>query len=231
MEERFAKSPGTDKTWEIGKQSLKDLTLSSTSPADQSTAATTRRIAAKFSSLELIRHAYSVKQSPGLSALPPVWLNASTATIYKHTFDRSMDEATGEIGATREAKDAFSIDVARAWEQSLSEARLPATRKVAMRTAMVFAANHGGVYRTLRSLARWGLGGPIAGGHQYISWVHEDDFCRAVEWLINHNDLSGPVNIASPNPIRQRDMARIILHERGMPFGMHATRTMLEMAA
>src|SRR5436309_10896808 len=70
MEERFAKSPGTDKTWEIGKQSLKDLTLSSTSPADQSTAATTRRIAAKFSSLELIRHAYSVKQSPGLSALP-----------------------------------------------------------------------------------------------------------------------------------------------------------------
>jgi len=162
---------------------------------------------------------------------PPVWLNASTATIYKHTFDRSMDEATGEIGATREAKDAFSIDVARAWEQTLSEARTPATRKVAMRTAMVFAANHGGVYRTLRSLARWGLGGPIAGGHQYISWVHEDDFCRAIEWLINHNDLGGPVNIAAPNPIPQRDMARIILHERGTPFGMHATRTMLEMAA
>src|SRR5207245_8535970 len=155
---------------------------------------------------------------------PPVWLNASTATIYKHTFDRLMDEATGEISPTREAKDAFSIDVARAWEQTLSEARTPATRKVAMRTAMVFAANHGGVYQTLRSLARWGLGGPIAGGHQYISWVHEDDFCRAIEWLINHNDLGGPVNIAAPNPIPQRDMARIILHERGMPFGMHATR-------
>ena len=162
---------------------------------------------------------------------PAVWLNASTATIYKHTFDRPMDEATGVIEATREAKDAFSIKVARAWEQALSDAPTPATRKVAMRTAMVFAANKGGVYRTLRSLARWGLGGPIAGGHQLISWVHEDDFCRALEWLIDHGDLSGPVNIASPNPIQHRDMMRIILRERGMPFGMHSTRWMLEVAA
>src|SRR5438093_1867480 len=75
---------------------------------------------------------------------PPVWLNASTATIYKHTFDRLMDEATGEIGATPEAKDGFSIEVACAWEQTLNEARTPATRKVALRTAMVFAASEGG---------------------------------------------------------------------------------------
>ena len=162
---------------------------------------------------------------------PPVWLNASTATIYKHTFDQPMDEATGIIEATREAKDAFSIQVACAWEQSLTEASTPATRKVAMRTAMVFAADEGGVYRTLRSLARWGLGGPIAGGHQLISWIHEDDFCRALEWLIDQNNLSGPVNVASPNPLPQRDMMRIILHERRMPFGMHATRWMLETAA
>ena len=162
---------------------------------------------------------------------PPVWLNASTATIYKHTFDRRMDEATGVIGATPEAKDAFSIEVARAWEQTLNDASTPKTRKVAMRTAMVFAANEGGVYRTLRSLARWGLGGPIAGGHQMISWIHEDDFCRAVEWLIDHDDLSGPINVASPNPLPQRDMMRIIIRERGMPFGLHATRWMLEVAA
>ena len=162
---------------------------------------------------------------------PSVWLNASTATIYKHTFDQPMDEATGVIEATPEAKDAFSITVARAWEQALSEAQTPKTRKVAMRTAMVFAANQGGVYRTLRSLARWGLGGPIAGGHQMISWIHENDFSRAVEWLIEHDDLQGPVNVASPNPLMQSDMMRIILRERGMPFGMHATRWMLEAAA
>lgn len=162
---------------------------------------------------------------------PAVWLNASTATIYKHTFDQPMDEAIGVIEASSEAKDSFSIKVARAWEQALNEAPTPSTRKVAMRTAMVFAANKGGVYRTLRSLARWGLGGPIAGGHQLISWIHEDDFCRAVEWLIDHDDLSGPVNLASPNPLPQRDMMRTILRERGMPFRLHATRWMLEAAA
>ena len=162
---------------------------------------------------------------------PSVWLNASTATIYKHTFDQPMDEANGVIEATPEAKDACSITVARAWEQTLNETPTPKTRRVAMRTAMVFAVNEGGVYRTLRSLARWGLGGAIAGGHQMISWIHEDDFCRAVEWLIDHDNLTGPVNVASPNPLPQRDMMRIILRERGMPFGMHATRRMLEMAA
>src|SRR5438094_5951319 len=162
---------------------------------------------------------------------PPVWLNASTATIYKHTFDRLMDEATGEIAATPEAKDAFSIEVACAWEQTLNEARTPATRKVALRTAMVFAASEGGVYRTLRSLTRWGLGGSIACGHQFISWIHEEDFCRAVEWLIERDDFTGPVNVASPNPITQRACTGMIRRECGVPFGLPATRWMLEVAA
>lgn len=162
---------------------------------------------------------------------PRVWLNMSTATIYKHTFDHPMDEATGIIEPTPEAKDAFSIEVARAWEQTLYDAQTPATRKVAMRSTMVFAANSGGVYRTLRTLARWGLGGPIAGGHQWISWIHEEDYARAVEWLIDHDSLSGPVNLASPNPISQSDMMRIIIRERGVPFGIHATRWMMEVAA
>src|SRR3989442_11942278 len=162
---------------------------------------------------------------------PQVWLNASTATIYKHTFDREMDEATGEIGATPEAKDAFSIEVARAWEETLYEAPTPSTRKVALRTAMVFAADKGGVYRTLRGLTRWGLGGTIAGGRQFISWIHEADFCHAVEWLIHRDDFSGPVNLASPNPVPQREMMRIIRRELRVPFGLPATRRMLEIAA
>jgi NAD dependent epimerase/dehydratase family enzyme len=142
-----------------------------------------------------------------------------------------MDEATGEIGATPEAKDAFSIDVARAWEEAFFDASTPATRKVALRTAMVFAASKGGVYRVLRGLTRWGLGGAIAGGRQYISWIHEADFCRSVEWLIDRDDFSGPVNVASPNQIPQREMMRIIRRELGVPFGLPATRMMLEVAA
>ena len=162
---------------------------------------------------------------------PLVWLNASTATIYKHTFDQPMDEATGVIEATPEAKDKFSIEVACAWEEALNDAPTPATRKVALRTAMVFAASKGGVYRTLRSLTRWGLGGTIAGGRQFISWIHEADFCRAVEWLIDRDDFSGPVNLASPYPTTQRAMMRIIRHACGVPFGLPATRKMLEVAA
>src|SRR5437899_6173600 len=162
-----------------------------------------------------------------LSRQPPqVWLNASTATIYKHTFDRQMDEATGEIGATPEAKDAFSIEVARAWEEALFEAPTPATRKVALRTAMVFAASKGGVYRVLRGLTRWGLGGAIAGGRQYISWIHAVDFCHSVEWLIHRADVSGPVNVASPTPIPQRKMMRIIRRAVRVPFGLPATGRM-----
>src|SRR5881409_4475391 len=164
---------------------------------------------------------------------PPVWLNASTATIYKHTFDRLMDEATGEIGATPEAKDAFSIEVATAWERTLNEAKTPATRKVALRTAMVLAPGKGGVFREFRRLARFGLGGSIAGGNQFMSWVHGDDFCRAVEWLIERDDLTGPVNVAAPNPVTEREMMRIIRRECGAPFGLGlpATRRMLEVAA
>jgi uncharacterized protein (TIGR01777 family) len=162
---------------------------------------------------------------------PRVWLNASTATIYKHTFDHPMDEATGVIGATPEAKDAFSIEVARAWEKALSDAPTPATRKVALRTAMVFGSGEGGVFRVLRRLTRFGLGGAVAGGNQFVSWIHEDDFCRAVEWLIGQDDFRGPVNVASPNPIRHREMMRIFRRECGMPFGMPATRWMLEIAA
>ncbi len=162
---------------------------------------------------------------------PPVWLNASTATIYKHTFDQPMDEATGVIGATPEAKDAFSIEVACAWEETLNEAQAPATRKVALRTAMVFAPGEGGVFQVMRRLTRFGLGGPIAGGNQFISWIHGDDFCRAVEWLIDRNDISGPVNVASPNPVSHREMMRIFRRECGAPFGLPATRWMLEVAA
>lgn len=162
---------------------------------------------------------------------PPVWLNQSTATIYRHSLDRAMDEATGEIRATPEVKDAFSIEVACAWEKALEEADTPATRKVALRTAIVFGPGEGGIFRVFRSLARWGLGGSVAGGNQIVSWIHHEDFSRAVDWLVNRDDFSGPVNLASPNPLPHREMMRIIRRECGRRIGLQATRGMLEVAA
>jgi uncharacterized protein len=162
---------------------------------------------------------------------PRVWLNASTATIYKHSLVRAMDEATGEIGATPEAKDAFSVEVACAWERALDEARTPATRKVALRTAMVLGHGRNSVLPVLRRLVKLGLGGKMASGKQFVSWIHQDDFCRAVEWIIDRHELRGAVNLASPNPIPNAEMMRILRRVSGISFGSSATGWMLEAGA
>jgi len=168
----------------------------------------------------------------GQCARPPrVWLNSSTATIYKHSFDRAMDQATGEIAATPEAKDAFSVEVALAWEAALERAHTPGTRKVALRTAMVLGPGEGGVFRVLRRLVRFGLGGAMAGGRQFVSWVHEEDFCRTLQWLIDRDDLAGPVNVAAPRPVTNREMMRTFRRLCGVPIGLPATRWMLELGA
>lgn len=166
---------------------------------------------------------------------PAVWLNMSTATIYRHSLDREMDEASGEIAATPEVKDAFSIQVAQAWEKELWQADTPSTRKVALRTAMVLGTEPGGVYRVLRRLARWGLGGSMASGRQFASWIHERDFCRSVEWLIESKwdgaALCGAVNVVAPAPISNCRMMRIVRAASGIPFGLPASRWMLEVGA
>jgi len=167
----------------------------------------------------------------GQCAEPPsTWLNASTATIYKHSFDREMDE-TGEIAAHEDAHDEFSVEVAQAWEGALNQARTPVTRKIGMRMSMVFGPKDGTVFRVLRRLARLGLGGSMAGGRQFVSWIHEEDFCRAVEWLLTHENLAGPFNLASPNPVTNREMMATLRRVAGAPFGLPAARGMLEVGA
>jgi uncharacterized protein len=161
---------------------------------------------------------------------PPLWLNASTATIYKHTFGTAWDE-NGEIGGTREAEDEFSIEVARAWESALSEAELPATRSVALRMAMVLGAGRNSVFPVLRRMVRLGLGGQLGNGQQFVSWIHELDFCRAVEWLIEHEDLAGPVNICAPNPLTNEEMMRTLREVLRVPVGLPASAWMVKFGA
>ncbi len=160
---------------------------------------------------------------------PRVWLNASSATIYKHTFTTPMDEA-GETGATTEAKDDFSVEVIRQWERALDEARTPATRKIALRITMVFGAA-GGVFPVLRRLARFGLGGRMGSGRQFVSWIHLADFLRAVEWLLAQDPFNGPVNLAAPNPLPNAEMMKLMRKAVGMPIGLPATEVMLEVGA
>jgi len=161
---------------------------------------------------------------------PGIWLNASTATIYRHTLGPAWDES-GEIGATPEAKDAFSIEVATAWERAFTEARTPNTRQVALRSAMVLGLGENSVFPALRRLARCGLGGKMGTGRQFVSWIHQTDFCRAVDWIIAREDLDGPINIAAPNPVSNAEMLKIVRAACGVPFGLPAAEWMLEFGA
>jgi hypothetical protein len=161
---------------------------------------------------------------------PPVWLNSSTATIYRHTFGPPWDEA-GEIGGCAEAKDIFSVHIATEWERVFHEANTPHTRKVALRSAMVLGHAKNSVLPNLLRLGRLGLGGSLAGGHQFVSWIHEEDFCRAVEWIIAHENLSGPVNLAAPNPLMNAEFMVTIRKVCRAPFGLPASRWMLEVGA
>jgi uncharacterized protein (TIGR01777 family) len=122
----------------------------------------------------------------------------------------------------------FSLDVAGAWERVLAEADTPSTRRVILRSAMTMSPDPGGVFSVLRTLVRLGLGGPVGDGNQFVSWIHRDDFIAAVEWLIRDERLSGPVNLAAPNPLPYRDFMAALRRACGMPIGLPAPRWLLE---
>ena len=161
---------------------------------------------------------------------PEVWLNSSTATIYKHTYGQAWDES-GEIGGTPEAKDEFSVEVAVAWERTFNAAQTPQTRKISLRSAMVLGMGRNSVFPMLRRLTRLGLGGSLAGGRQFVSWIHEWDFCRAIERLIERSDLNGTFNLAAPNPVTNAEMMRTLRELCHVPIGLPASRWMLEFGA
>jgi uncharacterized protein (TIGR01777 family) len=165
---------------------------------------------------------------------PPVWLQMSTATIYAHRYDAPNDEISGILGGTEPNVPEtwrFSIDVAQAWERALNEAQTPLTRKVALRSAMVMSPDRGGVFDTLLGLVRRGLAGQSGNGRQYVSWIHEQDFLSAVQWLLENKSVSGPVNLAAPNPLPNAAFMQAMREAWGIRFGLPATEGMLELGA
>jgi uncharacterized protein (TIGR01777 family) len=164
---------------------------------------------------------------------PALWINASTATIYRHALDRTMDEATGEIGGGEvDAQPTwkFSIDVATAWERAFSEASTPGTRKLATRSAIVMIPGASWLGK-LTGLMRWGLGGTEGPGTQYMSWIHQTDYIRAIEFLISHTEFEGPVNVCSPNPLPNREFLRVLRNECGALFAPPLAEWMLRVGS
>ena len=170
---------------------------------------------------------------------PKVWLNASTATIYRHALDRPMDEATGELGGHEligpnvHAPDTwnFSIGVAKDWEAAFFAAETPRTRKVALRSAITLSPVAGNAFAVLLNLVGFSLGGAKGNGRQFVSWIHELDFAGAVEFLIARDDVDGPVNLASPNPLPNREFMGVLREAWGIPNGLPAPALLIELAA
>lgn len=132
---------------------------------------------------------------------PPLWINLSSATVYRHAEDRPMDEDTGELGTD------FSPQVVLAWEKAFFTHERVGVRQVAVRCAMVFGP-HGGAFPRFRQLVRLGLGGHHGPGTQYVSWVHEADVARFFQWLIDTPQVNGIINLAAPAPLPERDLMR-----------------------
>ncbi|MGY6499152.1 MAG: epimerase [Microcella sp.] len=176
---------------------------------------------------------------------PALWINASTATIYRHAMDRPQTESTGELGT------GFSVSIARAWEDAFFAGELPNTRRVALRMAIVLG--DGSALRPLAMLTRVGLGGaqhdgrwPItrarraagtaheqgsSGGDQRFSWVHLDDVVRVHHWLESTPEVDGPLNVASPRPETNRELMAHLRRILRRPFGMPMRRWMLELGS
>ena len=179
------------------------------------------------------------------AAPPPLWINSSTATIYRHAEDRPMTESTGEIG------DGFSVGVATAWEEAFFAGHLPSTRRVALRLAIVLG--DGSSMTPLLTLTRLGLGGPqldgrwpatrarlaagthhrfrARGGRQRFSWVALEDVLDVIRFVREHPELEGPLNVSSPNPSDNRTLMRTLRRTVGMPIGIPLFRWMLELGA
>ena len=183
-----------------------------------------------------------------LAEPPRVWLNASAATIYSRTLDANgvdlpLDEATGELGGDNPSANAkppanrwlqrrgFSSRVARDWEAAFFAAETPRTRKVALRSAVVLSPTAGSAFGVLSNLVRLSLGGRQGNGRQFVSWIHEADYARAVEFIIGHEELQGPVNIAAPNPLPNREFMAALRWAWDVPNGVPAPSLAIKLGA
>jgi uncharacterized protein (TIGR01777 family) len=183
----------------------------------------------RIGSTRLLNHVIAALDDP-----PWVWLNASAATIYRrvrdeHRVDRPMDEACdlagGEVSPGMEPwakRRDFTARLARDWEKAFFETETPRTRKVALRSAVTFSPTPGNVFAILSNLVRLSLGGKQGSGKQFVSWIHEADYARAVDFILDHEELDGPINIAAPNPLPNRAFMAALRDAWNVPNGLPA---------
>lgn len=158
-------------------------------------------------------------------AIPPkVWINSSTATIYRHAEDRPMDEATGEIGT------GFSVEVAKAWERTFFEKQCGNIRKVALRLAITLG-KHGGVMTPFTNLVKFGLGGTQGNGKQMFSWIHIEDLYQIIKFALDNDTMKGVYNCSSPGPVSNAAFMKELRNILKPIFYLPSPKILLEVGA
>lgn len=155
---------------------------------------------------------------------PKIWLNASSATIYVHAETQLMDEENGIIG------DDFSMNICKSWEAAFFEKTNTNVRKVALRTSIVLG-NADGAFPKLKTITKLGLGGKQGRGEQMMSWIHIEDFCSAIEHIINNGKIDGFINITAPTPIKNTDFMQQLRNQMHILFGIPSPVFLLELVA
>lgn len=155
---------------------------------------------------------------------PKLWINASSATIYVHSEIKLNNEENGVIG------DDFSMNICKQWEKHFYSRTLPHTRQVTARTSIVLG-KEGGAYPKVKQISRLGLGGHQGSGKQKMSWIHIEDFCSALDYIIENEALEGPINVTAPNPTDNKNFMKAVRKKVGMPFGLAQPTWLLEIGA
>jgi len=155
---------------------------------------------------------------------PALWINSSTATIYRHAEDRPMTEEMGDIGK------GFSVDVATSWEKTFFDFHLKQTRQVALRMAIVLGKN-GGVIKPFLNLVRFGLGGRQGNGKQMFSWIHIADVFNIIRFVMEHKELNGVYNCSAPNPVTNEVLMDTFREKTETRIGLPSPAWLLKMGA
>ncbi|MFD0964776.1 TIGR01777 family oxidoreductase [Pseudofulvibacter geojedonensis] len=155
---------------------------------------------------------------------PKIWINSSTATIYRHSLYKEMTEENGEIGND------FSMNIAKAWEKEFYSHQTTQTRKVAIRTSIVLGKK-GGALLPLKSITKLLLGGKQGTGNQKVSFIHELDFARAIEFILNNKNISGNINVTAPVPTNNFILMKTLRQYLKIPFGISQPKWLLKIGA
>jgi len=141
-------------------------------------------------------------------------LSASAVGYYGFQEDEALDEQNA-------AGKGFLADLAGEWESAALEARESGVRVVLTRFGVVLGEG-GGALEKMIPLFKWWLGSPLGNGKQWFSWIHRQDLANALAFLLEHDNMDGPVNCTAPRPVRNEEMTKILGEVLGKPTFMPA---------